>query len=940
MTKNIKNIVYKSLLGTFLVCLIFSANLFGQTVNGRFKVIENSDTSYVGKIQIKLAEGSSIIGNTVIRYKFNPNRLSIPENPSEGTDFKIYNFQEGNYISSVSHPSEDVVSINIAKLFGDDISINGEYTDVAEITFSVKNPIESSELQADILQFFTPSSSEMWDIGSWVVSYGGASFEFPELVSPNDGAENVTSSVTLKWRSIEDADSYQLQLSNDESFTNLIYDNSELTDTSQTFTLENSTQYFWRVKYSNNLGSSLFSTKYSFNTIAKDIPQVVLRSPVNDSTVIGTSVMFKWNSVSERDYYQLQVSSDSNFTHITNFLDTLHINEIDVNNLAEGQLYYWRARASIDDAFGKYSDVFYFKTAGKPIVIPSPQLVAPVDNAVNLNKSITFKWNDVSEKDYYQLQVAIDSNFTNIKKFYDTLNINEIEINNFVEGQQYYWRVRASISNLFGEYSTINSFSTIPQDTTKPLLLAPSNTEVELNTTIVFSWKNIDTVDYYQLEIAEDQNFGNIFYINENVTSNEQTVYDFEKGTQYFWRVRFSHTGGNSMYSRVFSFETLAGTPTIPTLLAPLSNSVDLDTDLSFSWENEGFADHYKIEIFTDSGIQNLFYSKDSIHATELTVNNFKKGKPYFWRVRSTNKNGNSAYSAINKFRTRLGEPSILTLLEPMNNSVGLDNLIEFQWNPIDSALYYQIEIAEDSDFRNVTLSSDSVYTNKTLIGNIEEGMQYYWRVKSHNKLGSITISNIFNFSTHISLPDLPVAISPANNEKINSEVSFSWSLIEGAEYYHLEIARDKNFKDVIFTKDTLSVNKITLNDLGEGRMYYWRVKALNNYGNSNFTDESKFTVKIKKPSNLASKIVDDDRISLSWKDNSKVEKIYIVERKIKEENDSSSFIVIDTLAANESSYNDYSIEDDQIYVYRVFSENSVTSSDYSNSTSLISLKE
>ena len=1027
MVKNIKNRTHKLLLGTFLVCAIMSVNLIGQTISGRFEVIHDSDSNYIGKIQVKMQKGSAVIGNAVIRYKFNPNRLSIPENPKEGTDFKIYNFQNGNYVSSVSHPSEDVVSINIAKLFGNDISITNQYMDVAEITFSVKDPSESNEFQSDIIQFFPPLSSDMWDIGDWIVTQGGKSFEFVNLVSPADGAKDLLTTVTLKWNKVDGAEKYNLQVSKDEAFTDLVYNNSDLTDTTKQLTLDYNSQYYWRVRYSNNNGYSPFSGKYSFTVkqlslpkvvlkspadnstnlgiiitlkwnksdgaekynlqVSKDeaftnlvynnteiadtakrltldydtqyfwrvrysnsdgtspfsgkysfttmqaVPKVVLKSPVNDSTILGTSVMLKWKSVSNRDFYQLQVSKDNDFSNIVISMDDLQINEIEIPDLEIGNDYYWRVRASRNNVLGDYSNTFKFSTFSD---VPKVVLKSPVNDSTILGTSVWLKWKSVSGRDYYQMQLATDDNFTNVVKFLDTLHINEIQVDNLIKGETYYWRARASKYNVFGEYSNTSRFNTAYGDTTKPVLLAPANNAMDVKTSLTFRWEKIDTAMYYQLEIAEDDNFDDLYYLNENISKNKLTVNDFEKGTRYYWRVRFASKNGNSMYSNVFTFETLAGTPTIPTLIAPLNNSVDLGTELTFSWENEGVADHFKIEIYRDSGIQNLFYSEDSVHSTSITVNNFGQGKQYFWRVRSTNKNGSSGYSDLYKFRTRIGEPSILTLVAPMNSTVGLDNTIKFQWNPIDSAQYYNLEIADDSDFRNVHFEINNISASEITISNLDEGAQYYWRVISHNKLGSITISNTYNFSTHPGLPDLPVALSPANNARnVDTQVSFSWESAINTEFYHLEIATDKNFKNLFYSEDTLTVNKIKLKNIGEGRKYYWRVRALNNYGNSNFTDENKFTVKVNKPSNLAAKVEEDEFIKLSWKDNSKVEKRFIIERKIKDADSSEQFIAIDTLYSNETDYEDYSIVDDETYVYRVFSENNIASSDYSNTTEL-----
>ena len=932
MVKNIKNRTYKLLLSTLLVCLILSTNLFGQTISGRFEVIQDTDSKYIGKIQVKLQEGTAIMGNAVIRYKFNPNRLTIPENPEEGTDYKIYNFQSGNYVSSVSNPSEDVLSINIVKLFGDDISLTDQYYDVAEVTFSVKNPNESNEFQSDIIQFFQPLSSDMWEIGDWVVYQGGKSFEFMNLVSPEDGSEDLPATITLKWNNVEGAEKYNLEVSKDEAFTDLIYNNTEIVDTAKRLTLEYDTQYFWRVRYSNSDGLSPYSGKYSFTTI-KPVPKVVLSSPVNDSTILGPLLWLKWKSVSGRDFYQLQVSKNSDFSDIVVFMDDLQINEIEISDLEIGYEYYWRARASINNVLGEYSNTYKFSTYSD---VPKVVLRSPVNDSTILGTSVWLKWKSVSGRDYYQMQLATDNNFTNIVEFLDTLHINEILVDNLIKGQDYYWRARASKYNYFGEYSSTSRFYTTHGDTTKPVLLAPANDAMDVNTTLTFNWERIDTAEYYQLEIAEDDNFDDLFYLNENVSENKQTVNDFEKGRRYYWRVRFASQGGNSMYSNVFTFETISGTPTIPTLVAPLNNSVDMDSDLTFSWENEGVATHFKIEIYKDSGIQNLFYSKDLISLTSITINDFGQGEQYFWRIRSTNKNGNSGFSDLYKFRTRIGMPSILTLVEPMNSAIGLDNMIEFKWNPIDSAQYYNLEIADDNEFQNVHFEIDNISTSKITVSNLDEGAQYFWRVTSHNQLGSTTVSNIYNFSTHVGLPDLPVALSPANNAKnVDAEVSFSWESTINTEFYQLDISRDHNFKNIIYSEDTLTINKITLQDIDEGRNYYWRVKALNNFGNSNFTNESKFTVRVNKPTNLTSKVAEDECINLSWKDNSKVEKRFVIERKINDESTSNPFIVIDTLSANQSSYDDYSVEDDQKYIYRIYSENSVASSLYSNTTEL-----
>jgi len=89
----------------------------------------------------------------------------------------------------------------------------------------------------------------------------------PTLSSPSNGATNVSIPVSLSWNASSGATSYTLQVSTNSSFTNLVYDQSALTGTSQQVTgLNNSTQYYWHVSATNSYGTSAWSSVWSFTT--------------------------------------------------------------------------------------------------------------------------------------------------------------------------------------------------------------------------------------------------------------------------------------------------------------------------------------------------------------------------------------------------------------------------------------------------------------------------------------------------------------------------------------------------------------------------------------------------------------------------------------------------------------------------------------------------
>ncbi|WP_457653714.1 fibronectin type III domain-containing protein [Rhodocaloribacter sp.] len=87
------------------------------------------------------------------------------------------------------------------------------------------------------------------------------------LASPEDGAMDVPTEVTLSWNAADGADTYDVQVATDDAFTALVTDESGLTATSLTVSgLANNTTYFWRVRAANTAGAGPWSGTRSFTT--------------------------------------------------------------------------------------------------------------------------------------------------------------------------------------------------------------------------------------------------------------------------------------------------------------------------------------------------------------------------------------------------------------------------------------------------------------------------------------------------------------------------------------------------------------------------------------------------------------------------------------------------------------------------------------------------
>jgi hypothetical protein len=114
---------------------------------------------------------------------------------------------------------------------------------------------------------------------------------------------------------------------------------------------------------------------------------------------------------------------------------------------------------------------------------------------------------------------------------------------------------------------------------------------------------------------------------------------------------------------------------------------------------------------------------------------------------------------------------------------------------------------------------------------------------------------------------------------------------------------------------------------LQEGN-YFWSVQALDNsFQSSAFTGEKSFAianVMPQAPTNLVAQAISDVAIKLTWKDNASTESAYLILRKLKDDPYNTEFQLLDTVAANTTSYIDegHYLSPDTKYVYKLIAYN------------------
>lgn len=127
----------------------------------------------------------------------------------------------------------------------------------------------------------------------------------------------------------------------------------------------------------------------------------------------------------------------------------------------------------------------------------------------------------------------------------------------------------------------------------------------------------------------------------------------------------------------------------------------------------------------------------------------------------------------------------------------------------------------------------------------------------------------------------------------------------------------------------TVGANVTTFQNTGlnEATLYYYRVKAYNQAGDSGYSNELPVLTLPGAPTNLTATAVHERRVNLSWTDNSGGESGFRIERKT----GSGNWTTLTTVAANVTSYPDTGVVENTTYTYRVFAFNASGDSAPSN---------
>ncbi|NWF91108.1 MAG: putative Ig domain-containing protein, partial [Ignavibacteriaceae bacterium] len=420
--------------------------------------------------------------------------------------------------------------------------------------------------------------------------------------------------------------------------------------------------------------------------------------------------------------------------------------------------------------------------------------------------------------------------------------------------------------------------------------------------------------------------------------------------TTYTYRVKAYNLFLESGYSNQASVNTILSSLNAPSVLnanlspskvnhALLSWQDNSTNELGFILERK-VGDSSSVEPFVliDSLASNTISYEDSTLADTTT---------YTYRVKAYNSFLESDYSNVASVSTILSNivsPSGLTAV--LSSTKVNRAIVAWQDNSTNELGFVLERKLGDSGSAEPFSILDSLAAGTTSFedSTLADTTTYTYRVKAFNSFTESEYSNMASVSTILSSILSPSSLTAVLSlTKINhAELNWQDNSSNESGFILERKTGDSASVEPYVLLDTLTAGVTSFEDstLSDTTTYTYRVKAYNLFvesGYSNIASVTTILSTVASPSNLTAQLSSTkvNHVELSWLDNSTNELGFILERKTGDSASAAPFVVIDTLAADVTAFEDSLLSDTTTYTYRLKAFNSFTQSSYSNLVSI-----
>jgi titin len=361
---------------------------------------------------------------------------------------------------------------------------------------------------------------------------------------------------------------------------------------------------------------------------------------------------------------------------------------------------------------------------------------------------------------------------------------------------------------------------------------------------INLSWQDNSTnEDSFRVEQLVNGSYQEIKSLAAGTTAVQIT--GLAASTSYSFRVRAANTGGYSAYSNAAAAATPA-IPTPPAAPTTLTAQAASTSAINLTWQdNSTNEDSFHVQELVNGAYQEIQILGPNM--TSVQIGGLAAGTTYSFRVVAANAVGFSAYSNVASAATQSATPppspvpAAPTGLTARGGTVA--GTIQLTWTDNSgNESSFRIEELTGGVYKEVYAVGANVTT--ALITGLNPGTSYSFRVRAANSSGYSAYSNV---ATGTSTPGTPPPTAPQITSATavgGGAVQVKWRDNSSTE---VQFVVEKSTNNSTFqTAATVAANSTTakITGLTKGVKYYFRVKAVDAFGQASYSTVMMVTVR------------------------------------------------------------------------------------------------
>jgi titin len=561
-------------------------------------------------------------------------------------------------------------------------------------------------------------------------------------------SNNATTSLTLGWDDSTGNDGYVVQKQIHSTWITL----ATLTTGTDTYTV-------------NNLHAG---NAYNFQVLAMDTgglstPSAITGTTLPKSTVVTaagsttTAITLNWAAIPGVTTYQVESSPDNTQSSTWTIIATPAAGTTtytDTSLSAANTLQYYRVNGVNAGGTG----------ANSAVVSAHSLCAAPTTfTATSLSDtSVSLTWDAETSATYFRLQKqGTGSTWTQVGGLIPGSATSYI-VPNLTANTAYTFRLIA-VNDSGGD-----SVPSATQAVTTKVPAPSISVSAFADTTVTLSWAAIANATGYKVLRSTTPNDGFTQIGTVTIPTPALTTYTYtdstaSQGTQYYYEVTATNTGGDSQPSNIAAQVTLMTAPTGVAAVAGETTSIDL------SWTAVAGATGYIVQQQGGTVSAPTWTQVGTVLGAQvdnLNVGSLTSGTAYNFRVIAVDSAGNSLPSATFGTTTLLSAPTItVTAATTTSNTI--------TWPSVIGATSYVVQQSLDSaTWTTVGSPVAAAGTTQTYTdGTLNAGTEYFYRVQAVDAGGSSQFSAVASTTTLLAAPTSVTATSTSA-----SSITLAWA--------------------------------------------------------------------------------------------------------------------------------------------------------------------